>query len=131
MKNVLTSKKQIFAIKYLVNPFFISIEEVATISFNHQPQLNQIINSLDNEKEENEEDSEYSEDEEIEEEIKQINTKQTFKSVECVICLINPPNVLFCNCGHLCLCEECNKVKSLKDCPICKTENTIKRTIEY
>ena len=63
--------------------------------------------------------------------IKQINTKQTFKSVECVICLTNTPNVLFCNCGHLCLCTECDKVKSLNTCPVCKTETTIKRDIEY
>ena len=72
-----------------------------------------------------------SEEENDEKEIKQINTEQTFKSVECVICLTNPSNVLFCNCGHLCICIECNKVKSLKDCPMCKTENTIKRTLEY
>ena len=60
-----------------------------------------------------------------------INTEQIFKSVECVICLTNPPNVLFCNCGHLCICIECDKVKSVTNCPICKTEDTIKRTIEY
>ena len=57
-----------------------------------------------------------------------LNIEKTFKSDECVICLTNPPNVLFCNCGHLCLCEECDKVKSLKICPVFKTENTIKRT---
>ena len=45
---------------------------------------------------------------------RKINTNQTFKSNECVICLTNPPNVLFCNCGHLCLCVECDKVKSLR-----------------
>ena len=55
-----------------------------------------------------------------------INGTQIFESDECVICLTNPPNILFCNCGHLCLCEECDKVKSLSVCPICKTENTIK-----
>ena len=58
-----------------------------------------------------------------------INTEQTFKSDECVICLTNPSNVLFCNYGHLCLCVECDKTKRLKNCPICKTENTIKRTV--
>ena len=26
-------------------------------------------------------------------------------------------------------CEECEEVKSLVVCPVCKTENTIKRTI--
>ena len=71
----------------------------------------------------------HSEDEEIEEEIKIINGTQTFKSGKCVICLTNLPNILFCNCGHLCLCEECSKVKSLSVCPIYKTKNTIKRII--
>ena len=58
-----------------------------------------------------------------------INAVQTFKSNECVICLINQPNVLFCNCGHMCICEECDRVKSLETCPVCKTKSTIKRTI--
>ena len=62
-----------------------------------------------------------------------INAGQTFKSDECVICLINSPNILFCNCGntYLCIsmCVECDELKSLKTCPVCKTENAIKRTI--
>ena len=57
------------------------------------------------------------------------NAGQSFKSNECVIYLDNPPNVLFCNCGHMCICEECDRVKSLETPPVCKTENTIKRTI--
>ena len=40
------------------------------------------------------------------------------------------PSVLFCNCGHLCECEECYKLKSLSACPICKTDNEIIRTLE-
>ena len=60
---------------------------------------------------------------------KPINSIQTFKSDECVICLTNPPQVLYCNCGHLCLCVECNKMETLKTCPVCKTENTILRVI--
>ena len=70
--------------------------------------------------------------EECEEESKEepiINIEKSFKSDECVICLTNLPNVLFCNCGHLCICEQCGKMKSLNICPVCKTENTIKRTI--
>ena len=59
-----------------------------------------------------------------------INTSQIFKSEECVICLSTKPNILFCNCGHLCLCKECNEIKNLKKCPICKTENTILRIVE-
>ena len=58
-----------------------------------------------------------------------INTEKTFKSDECVLCLTYPSNVLFCNCGHTAICVECDKVKSLKICPVCKTENIIKRTI--
>ena len=72
-----------------------------------------------------EEESEEESEEEREEPV--INAEQTFKSDECVICLTNPP-VLFCNC-RLCLCIECDEVKSLKICPVCKTETTIKRTI--
>ena len=60
-----------------------------------------------------------------------INAKKTFKEDECVICLTNPSNILFCNCRHICVCEECNKTReSLEKCPICKTENTILRIIE-
>ena len=75
---------------------------------------------------------EYDEEESEEErEALVINTFQSFKSDECVICLTNSPNILFCNCGHIAICVECDKVKSLKNCPVCKTKNTIKRTIEY
>ena len=70
---------------------------------------------------------ENSEDEDSDEET--INADKTFKFDECVICLTNRPNVLFCNCGHLCLCIECDEVKRLKVCPVCKFENTIKRTV--
>ena len=51
-----------------------------------------------------------------------INNELTFKSDQCVICLTNPSNVLFCNCGHLCICVECDRVKSLNTCPVCKTQ---------
>ena len=70
------------------------------------------------------------ESEQESEEEKIINTSKSFKSDECVICLTEPPNVLFCNCGHICICEECSKIECLKECPICKTENTILRIIE-
>ena len=66
----------------------------------------------------------------INEEVKIINPAKIFKSDECIICLTNPPKVLFCNCGHLCLCTECGEIKSLSECPICKTENEIIRMLE-
>ena len=60
-----------------------------------------------------------------------INIEKTFKEDNCVICLTNPPNIVYCNCGHQVLCEECSKkVESLKNCPICKTENTILRILQ-
>ena len=60
-----------------------------------------------------------------------IKAKKSFKEDECVICLTNLPNILFCNCRHLCVCEECSKTgESLEKCPICKTENTNLRIIE-
>ena len=60
-----------------------------------------------------------------------INAEKFFKEDECVICLTNPPNILFCNCGYLCLCVECSKTgESLEKCPICKTGNTNLRIIE-
>ena len=59
-----------------------------------------------------------------------INSTQIFKSEECVICLSNLPNVLFCNCGHIPICIECNEIKSLSVCPVCKTENKIIRMLE-
>ena len=58
-----------------------------------------------------------------------INAYQTFKSNECVMCLTNLPNILFCNCGHIAICKECDRTKSLETCPICKTKSTIKQTL--
>ena len=66
----------------------------------------------------------------IKEEAKIINPSKIFKSEECIICLENQPIILFCNCGHIPICTECYKLKSLSVCPVCKTENTILRVIE-
>ena len=58
-----------------------------------------------------------------------INSSQCFKSGECVICLTNPPNVLFCNCGHICFCSKCEKLKNSNICPICRIDNEIIRVL--
>ena len=84
-----------------------------------------LLRSFDIEDEEEPEPEEY-----IQNEARIINSSLSFKSDECVICLTNPPNVLFCNCGHLCLCLECERKKISNKCPICKTENEIIRTLE-
>ena len=59
-----------------------------------------------------------------------INKIKTFKTDECVICLENKNNVLFCNCGHICVCKKCVEIERLTKCPVCKTKNTILRIIE-
>ena len=59
-----------------------------------------------------------------------INEIKTYKTDECVICLENKTNVLFCNCGHICVCEKCIEIKRLTKCPVCKTGNTTLRIIE-
>ena len=59
-----------------------------------------------------------------------INLFKIFKSDECIICMDNKPNILFCNCGHLCECEGCYKLKTPSICPICKTDNEIIRMLE-
>ena len=66
----------------------------------------------------------------IPEEPKMINLFKIFKSVECIVCMTEKPNVLFCNCGHLCECVNCYKIKTPTICPICKTENEIIRMLE-
>ena len=48
---------------------------------------------------------------------KKINKNKTYKIKEC---LTNSPNVLFCNCGHICLCEKCSEIECFDTCPICK-----------
>ena len=52
-----------------------------------------------------------------------INTNKTFKTEECLICTENKPNVLFCGCGHLCICEECIRYYESYKCPVCKNIN--------
>ena len=66
----------------------------------------------------------------IPEDTKVINLFKIFKSDECIICLTNKPNIIFCNCGHLCYCVKCYKIKTFSTCPICKTDNEIIRMLE-
>ena len=62
--------------------------------------------------------------------IQNINAEKTFKIDECVVCMECKPTVLFCDCGHICLCEKCIEIKQLNRCSICKTDITILRIIE-
>ena len=58
-----------------------------------------------------------------------INNYKTFKLEECVICLEEKPKVLFCNCGHICICKKCI-LNRYDNCPVCKERSTILRIIE-
>ena len=89
------------------------------------------INQSDSDDSDDEEASQsYSDDSDDEEkEELSINDFKTFKSDQCVICLEKEPKVLFCNCGHICICEKC-LVHRHDDCPVCKKKNTILRIIE-
>ena len=48
--------------------------------------------------------------------------KKNFKHDQCVICLDRKPNVLFVECKHTCVCEECEKMHPSTQCPCCRTE---------
>ena len=76
------------------------------------------------------EDEDEEEEEPLFEKPKVINLFKIFKSDECIICMDNKPNILFCNCGHLCECEGCYKIKTPSTCPVCKTDNEIIRILE-
>ena len=52
-----------------------------------------------------------------------INADKTFKTEECLLCYGDKPGVLFCGCGHLCVCKECIKYYESYKCPICKNIN--------
>ena len=61
--------------------------------------------------------------------ISTLKKSKTFKEDTCIICSENNPNILFCNCGHNCVCDECfNKLENNK-CPKCREINKIIRKI--
>ena len=63
-----------------------------------------------------------------------INTKCT-REETCCICLTNKSNIIFPDCGHLCICEKCDDNLTKKTnfeedqlkCPLCRTMATLPR----
>ena len=106
-----------------VHPYYMSYQKPLRVEILLRSRRHVIDNSSDFEEHEIEP-SNFEEDE-----IESINDIKTFRNDECVICLTEPPNVLFCECGHICTCTRCYKKQVLEKCPICKTENKIKRII--
>ena len=41
---------------------------------------------------------------------------------ECLICVTNIPNILYSNCGHMCICNSCDALEVINICPMCRTE---------
>ena len=48
--------------------------------------------------------------------------EKTFKLDQCVICLDRNPGVLFINCNHICVCNECEETHPSTQCPCCRTK---------
>ena len=46
-----------------------------------------------------------------------------YKEDTCVICMDKKPNILFCNCGHLIICESCYQSYHDEKCPKCRKIN--------
>ena len=60
-----------------------------------------------------------------------INAEKIFKENECVICFKKEPKIIFCNCGHQCVCKECWRLLDDRNhiCVICRKRNDIIRII--
>ena len=59
-----------------------------------------------------------------------LNSIKTFNTEVCQICQENQPSILFCVCGHICICGECIKKYESASCPVCKTYNEYVRKIK-
>ena len=51
--------------------------------------------------------------------------EETYEQERCVICLESTPNILFLECGHIALCEDCEKRKRSSNlselCDVCRS----------
>ena len=52
-----------------------------------------------------------------------------YKEDECIVCMTNKPDILFCNCGHLIVCNECYYELENNKCPKCRKENDLVRKL--
>ena len=46
---------------------------------------------------------------------------KSFQTDKCVVCLNNPPSILYFKCLHDNVCEECEKANPFLNCPTCRT----------
>ena len=55
--------------------------------------------------------------------------KKFIKQDTCCICLENPPNLLYPDCGHVPSCIACEEQQDLTACPICRTKLTVGKIV--
>ena len=91
-----------------VHPYYMSYQKPLRVEIFLRSRRHVIDNSSDFEEHEIEP-SNFKEDE-----IESIKDIKTFRNDECVICLTEPPNILFCECGHICICTRCYKKTSTR-----------------
>ena len=58
-----------------------------------------------------------------------LNIIRSFKDDKCIICLSSNSTILFCDCGHTCICEDCFILLDENKCPKCRTNNKTIRKI--
>ena len=106
--------KIILSIIYMSHIFGPIANQTEEFTYEEENQTEEFTYEEENQTEEYE-----PEDEEDEEEEEVINVTKTFKTEECVICIENGPNILFCNCGHLCrsICNNCLEFKKNIEMP--------------
>ena len=51
-------------------------------------------------------------------------TEEVVNAITCIICFEKPRNVVYSNCGHLCVCQDCAS-KSERKCPVCRTASGV------
>lgn len=65
--------------------------------------------------------------------------EDTDHNLRCIICLSRKVNMLFKNCGHACMCEECIKVmagicqskEEVLACPMCRARGPLQKVYFY
>ena len=66
----------------------------------------------------------------VNEDVITMNGDKTFKEDTCMICMDKKPDILFCNCGHLCICSTCRKSLNDKNkCVSCNLYSKIVREV--
>ena len=64
-----------------------------------------------------------SDNEESDEEELYIPPTETYREDYCVICLEKEPNILYFDCGHIAVCDSCDRLKKTgrKNCDMCRS----------